>query len=339
MGRLSSRWGIIFFKGVTSRGWTRCLGDRFKSIEAMNAFCEHESNKSCDPAQGAASPVWRLDPSASGAGTHSNRDANPMNSHAIPLVAAALGLLVPACNAAHRAPLPAPATTCYASPDGERVRSTLVVTPGRDGEQMLGVTEIRTHGQVEQAALAGLHIVKNDETGVVRAVEKAELDESGHLVRLEATIAGGSGLVDTRVVLDPPSRRVEITTPSLHAVWQVPDDLPWVWVPLLTAPGREGPIATPLAGRVALLAAAGGHAVRRLDLATMTSHPMTSDQVVVPEKDGATVVVGDDAVDARGGRVTKIHLAALGTNLEPVDPVPLAYAQGQALVCPREVRQ
>jgi len=66
---------------------------------------------------------------------------------------------------------------------------------------------------------------------------------------------------------------------------------------------------------------------------------MTADQIVVPEDDGATVVVGDDAVDVHDGRLTRIHLASLGTNLEPVDPVPLAYAQGQALVCPREVRQ
>jgi hypothetical protein len=263
-----------------------------------------------------------------------------MNSHAIPLVAAALGLLLTACtDAARQTPSPVPATTCYASPDGERVRSTLVVTPERDGERMLGVTEIRTRGQVEEASLAGLHVVKNDDAGIVSAVEKAKLDEAGHLVRLEATIAARHGKVDTSIVLDPPTGRVEITTDSLHAVWLVPNDLPWVWAPLLSAPGSGGRIATPLAGRVTLLAAAKNHAVRRLDLATLANHPMTADQVVVPEDEGATVVVGDDAVDVRDGRVIGIHLAALATNLERVDPVPLAYAQGQAMVCPREVRE
>jgi hypothetical protein len=214
------------------------------------------------------------------------------------------------------------ATTCYASPDGRLLRSTLVVTSESGGERLVGVTELRAAKQE-----------------LVRVVENAKLDELGWLVSLEATVGTETGETRAKVVLDVKAERIEVSTATLHAVWSVPNDLPWVWVPLLTEPKRQRPIATPLEGRVVLRATGSGGAVRRIDLGALASLPMTADQLVVPETGGATVILGDDALDVVNGRVTTVHLAALGTTLEPTEPAPLVYADRLRAGCPAESRQ
>lgn len=76
-GALSSRWEIFFFTGITSKGLDRCRVDRFKSIEAINAFCEHESKENVRPHLGVGIPGVKLDPSAPQA-------PGPTRSSAIP---------------------------------------------------------------------------------------------------------------------------------------------------------------------------------------------------------------------------------------------------------------
>jgi hypothetical protein len=167
------------------------------------------------------------------------------------------------------------------------------------GEQLQGVTELRAHD-------------------AVGAVEHAEIDASGRLLRLEATV-GRPGEPSLRVVLDPPSGQVEITSPSVHIEWSVPNDLPWVWVPILTAPASGAPISTPVVGRVTLLAAGHHPAVRLLDLGTLASHAVTTDQLLVSDDDRGMVVVADDYIEMNNGLPSVLHQAALGTRLEPVD--------------------
>src|SRR5215471_3113025 len=71
---------------------------------------------------------------------------------------------------------------CYASPDGQRVRSTLLLTPLTDGgERLVGVTELRTGSLPEPSG------------PVIRVVEQAKLDATGRLVHLEATLGPASG--------------------------------------------------------------------------------------------------------------------------------------------------
>jgi len=154
---------------------------------------------------------------------------------------------------------------------------------------------------------------------VIRVVEQAKLDATGRLVHLEATLGPASGDPDSRVVLDPASGRVRILTPSAHVDWSVPSDLPWLWASILRDPLSGEPVATPALARVALRAARAEQAVRLVDLGALTSHAMTADQIVVAEQDGATVVAADDAIQIENGIPTRLHLAALGTDLEPID--------------------
>jgi len=198
---------------------------------------------------------------------------------------------------------------CYASADGQRMKSTLLLASlSGGGERLIGVTELR-------AGASG-----STTTGrVVRAVEEAKLDASGRLLHLEATLGPASGEVETRVVLDAASGRVRISTPSTHVDWSVPSDLPWVWASILRDPASGEPIATPALGRVALRAG-NSSAVRVLDLGALTSHAVATDQVIVPsEPDRAIVVAADDAIETENGVPLYLHLAALRTTLEPVD--------------------
>jgi hypothetical protein len=162
----------------------------------------------------------------------------------------------------------------------------------------------------------------------VRAVERAELDATGRLLDLEVTLSAGDGEPDTRIVLEPTLGRARISTRTAHVEWSVPADLPWIWTAVLTEPGAADPVSTPLQARVALEATDAARAVRLLDLATLTSHAMTSDQVAVSGSDGTTVVMADDAIDIRDGLPRQLHLAALATDVEPIDASkqPLALA-------------
>src|SRR5262252_838826 len=123
---------------------------------------------------------------------------------------------------------------CYASPDGQRVKSTLLLAPlTGGGERLVGVTELRTIS-LPDASVSG---------NVVRVVEEAKLDATGRLVHLEATLGPASGDPDSRVVLDPASGRVRINTPSAHVDWSVPSDLPWLWASILRDPLSGAPVA------------------------------------------------------------------------------------------------
>jgi hypothetical protein len=243
-----------------------------------------------------------------------------MNLDLTIVAAAATSLLSAACtDAAFKARSADPPPICYASPDGRLVRSTLsVVRESGDRERLLGVTDLRTGRRGEQLAAANTARVaaRADDEGIVRVVERAELDATGRLLRLEARVGAPGTEPDTRVVLDPPNGSVRITSPSLNIDWSVSNDLPWIWAPLLTAPGG-GTITTPLVARVVLRAASSDRPVRLIDLGALTSHSITADQLVIPDGDRATVIVADDAVDVSGGVPGAIHLAALGTTLRP----------------------
>jgi hypothetical protein len=245
-----------------------------------------------------------------------------MNTFLKSFAAAALVFSSACAQGVSDAHAPETATICYASPDGRLLRSTLSVTPESGGERLVGVTELRAEARE-----------------LVRVVEKANLDASGRLLHLEATATRETADSSTTVVLDATTGRVEVTRTNLHVVWTVPTDLPWVWVPILTEPRGQRPIATPLEGRVVLRATGSGRPVRRIDLGALVTHPMTADQLVVSEAGGATVVLGDDALDVENDRVKTLHVAALGISLETVEPTHLVYADRSRAGCPAESRE
>lgn len=222
----------------------------------------------------------------------------------------ATGLVSLACTTTHTTSEARPLDLlplCYASQDGLLVRSTLLVAREAGGERVLGVTELR--------AAPG---------SIVRAVERAKLDAAGKLIHLEAALGSPDGEPDARVVLDAPSGHVQIATRTAHVEWTVPNDLPWVWAPILTAPATGAPIATPVVARVELRAAGSSSAVRLIDLGALTSHAVAADQLVIPDVDAdrTTVVVADDAVQFEDGVPRAFHLAALGAELTPIDAGP-----------------
>jgi hypothetical protein len=218
----------------------------------------------------------------------------------------ATSLVAVACTHA-KARVVDPPPICFVSSDGRQVHSTLsIVAESGGGERLLGVTELRARAGRNQ---------------VVRVVELATLDAAGRLLRLEATLGGLSGEPNARVVLDPPHGRVESWTAAGHLEWSAANDLPWVWAPILTDPNSRAPIATPVVGRVALRAADSAGPVRLIDLGASTSHAMTADQIIVADGDQAIVVVGNDAIDMHQGLPSVLHLAALGIDLERIDPL------------------
>jgi hypothetical protein len=212
------------------------------------------------------------------------------------------------------------APICYVSQDGRLVRSTLLVSPdSTGGERILGVTELRVSPSLGPAVNDSRVAVHADGAGVVKSVERARVDASGRLVHLEATIGPAIGEPDARVVLDPPSGKAQITTRTAHIEWSVPNDLPWVWAPLLTQPSTGAPIATPVDGRVVLRAAGSGQPVRLIDLGSLTSHAVAADQLVVADGERTTVIIADDTVDLEDGVPRGLHLAALRTELSATD--------------------
>jgi hypothetical protein len=208
------------------------------------------------------------------------------------------------------------ARSCYASPEGQEVRSTLVrmPVPTWGGERFVGLTEL---GSGE------------------RLVEEATIDGSGQLVEARATLTAAGKGGETRVALYPGRGFAELTTPALHLEWSVPNDLPWVWAPLLTASatGKRGSIATPLEGLVTFHAAAMGRPVRLLDLGTLAHHTVTADQIVIPDGNQATVVLADDVIDIDDGTPRRVHLSALDGTLELLDARAPASVLVAALRC------
>jgi hypothetical protein len=217
--------------------------------------------------------------------------------------------------------------SCYALVGGQPVHSTLVSTKTDGAERLIGLTELGSGA---------------------RLVEEATIDDSGQLVEAEATLtpaaaaqaAVGTGTearaAETHVVFHPGRRTVELTTPTLHVEWSVPDDRPWVWAPLLTVEGPR-PIATPLDARVALRAAENGRTVRLLDLGTLEQHTLAADQMVIQNGDGAgasaSVIIGDDVIDVENGTPRRLHLAALDDTLELLDASAPSGALVAALRC------
>jgi hypothetical protein len=212
--------------------------------------------------------------------------------------------------------------SCYASVQGQPVRSTLISVKEPGTERLMGMIELDT-GE--------------------RLLEEATLDASGRLVEAEATLspmAAGHAPQDAiRVSFRPERDAIEVIAPARHLEWSVPHDLPWAWLPLLTAPLPSGqgraPIATPLGARVAFRAADGGRVVRMLDLGALRAQTLTADQLVVTDGDGegATVVLGDDAIDVENGTPRRLHLSALDASLEILDARVPSSALVAALRC------
>jgi len=185
----------------------------------------------------------------------------------------------------------------YATADAS-VRSALVVSTLGEGERLRSVTELPNGSQL---------------------TELATTDGAGRLVRAELTFNEQARDKRVRVVLDPRNGKVELFSPTRRTSWTVPTDLPWVWAPMHD-PVSRGAYATPLEAQVALRAAMGNRPVRLLDLTRLESFTLMSDQLLVRDQDSgrATVVLGDDYVEILDGRPHRLHLAAIGGDLETV---------------------
>jgi hypothetical protein len=262
------------------------------------------------------------------------------------LLKLAIALAAIACAVAPRPAQPGETTRlCYTSIDGRTVHGSLVLqqmttsaTPAISGianrqpagERLIGVTEL-------------------DGSATVRLVEDITLDANGALRRAEAVLSH-AGVQTLRVVLDPRRGVVDFTTPGTGGPrhWKVPTDLPWVWAPILTLPSSGAGVATAASARATWRAAAGGRPVRLLDLANLVSHTITADQLLVSDETGdlaagvhadtaaekGVVVLGDDAVDVEGGLPIRLHLAALGVNVEPMDAKGLSGKLVASSRCP-----
>lgn len=198
----------------------------------------------------------------------------------------------------------------YGASDGQLVQGTLAIQSTQEKTKLSGVTQL-----VDGTCLA----------------EIATLDATGRLVHGEAHIAGPGG--EAHAVLEPTRGSVDLTAPSLHTRWSVPADLPWIWNPLLEHGASGARVATPLSAVVALRAASIGQAVRELDLRELHSHTLMNDQLVVPNEDSYTVVLGDDAVEVDHGLPRRIHLAAFGRELETIDAPEASSTSPAAFSC------
>ena len=147
--------------------------------------------------------------------------------------------------------------------------------------------------------------------------EEATTDANGRVAFAETTLAGPGGL--SRIVFDARAGSVDVHSPNLQIRWTVPSDLPWVWSSPLRDSASDAPITTPLAALLALHAAESDRALRSLELQNLESHTIMVDQVIVPESDSVTVVLGDDAAEIADGLPRRIHLAALDRDLQVRD--------------------
>jgi hypothetical protein len=141
--------------------------------------------------------------------------------------------------------------------------------------------------------------------------EEATLDRAGRLVRAEYTVA------NTRVVFDPAGGAVHITSPAGESLIQVPNDLPWVWTPLLRPQENAGAVATPLAALVTLRGVGASPQVRTIALGEGKSHRDFSSQLLVKDVDESElVVVGEDVITIERGLPQKWHVWALDQDVE-----------------------
>jgi hypothetical protein len=178
----------------------------------------------------------------------------------------------------------------YSATEGSFAASTLMIEDAPEGQRLAGVTHF-----TDGTCLA----------------EEATLDRAGRIVRAEYTVAG------THVVLDPARGIVEITSPEGDSHIQVPNDLPWVWTPLLHPQANTGPVATPLAALVTLRGAEASAEVRSIALGVGKSHRDSSNQLLVKDVDQSElVVVGDDVITIERGLPQKWHVWALDQDVE-----------------------
>jgi hypothetical protein len=259
------------------------------------------------------------------------------------LLKLAIALAAIACAVAPKPAQPVETTRlCYTSIDGRTVHASLV-------RQQMTTSAISAISDQRPAGERLIGVTELDGSATIRLVEDITLDAHGVLLRAEEVLSH-AGVQSLRVVLDPRRGVVDFTTPgtggSRH--WRVPTDLPWVWAPLLTLPSSGSGVATAASARATWRAAAGGRSARLLDLTNMVSHTITADQLLVPDEPGdlgasadaekgvekGVVVLGDDAVDVEGGMPIRLHLAALGVNVEPMDAKGLSGKLVASSRCP-----
>lgn len=204
-------------------------------------------------------------------------------------LAALLGLC--GGNPAPRSQMPARNTIhTYAASAGNFTASTLVIEDAPEGQRIAGVTHF------------------SDGTCLA---EEAAIDRDGRLARAEYAVS------NTHVALDPARGTVTISTAAGQDHIQVPNDLPWVWTPVLQPAQNARPVSTPLAALVTLRAAQAANAVRSIQLGTRTSHRDLSNQLLVKDHDQSDlVVVGEDVVTIEHGLPTKWHVWALDQDVQ-----------------------
>jgi hypothetical protein len=271
------------------------------------------------------------------------------------LLKLAIALAAIACAVAPKPAQPGETTRlCYTSIDGRTVHASLVrqqmTTSAAPAAAVpaAAVTSARPDGQLGGERLIG--VTEVDGSATLRLVEDVTIDADGTLRRAEAVLSQ-AGVQTLRVVLDPRRGMVDFTTPGVGNPrhWRVPTDLPWVWAPLLRLPSSGSGVATAASARAtwrAVAGAAGNRPVRLLDLTNMVSHTITADQLLVPDEAGdlgtraavdadkGVVVLGDDAIEVEGGMPIRLHLAALGVNVEPMDSKGLSGKLVASARCP-----
>ena len=221
-----------------------------------------------------------------------------MRPRPLPFFAVSMSLALFACEPTDAETVPDRAVfRRYTTPDA-LVQGTLLLETPRPGQRLSGVTQL------------------TDETCLF---EEAAIDADGRLVNADLWLSGPPFEEPTHIFLDPVRGVIELSAASRQIAWAVPNHEPWIWQPIGSASAGHT-LSTPLSALVALNAAAGGRSVRSIELDSFHSYSVTADQVVVPEADAATVVLGDDAAAIRAGFPEHIHLASLGRELQVVEP-------------------
>jgi len=195
------------------------------------------------------------------------------------------------------------------------VRSSLLVVHAQAGGSRAPVGAAK--GSIS------LHSVTELPSGT-RLTEAATTDDAGRLVRAVLTFDQRAPALRTRITLEPTRGFVSLQSPTLQVRWQVPTDLSWVWAPLQD-PSSHATFATPLQAQVALRATTGERPVRALDLERLASFTLMADQLVTRDHESgrATVILGNDYADFLDDKPWRVHLAAIGRDLESIDSAPV----------------
>lgn len=194
-----------------------------------------------------------------------------------------------------------------------------------DASVRSSLSVLRSHAEGPRASvssvkeLTSLHAVTELPSGT-RLTEEATINAAGRLVRAVLTFDQRVPALRTQVTLEPTRGLVSLQSPTLRVRWQVPTDLSWVWAPLQD-PGSQAAFATPLQAQVALRAASDERPVRVLELEQLQSFTLMADQLVSRDHESgrATVVLGNDYADFLDDRPWRVHLAAIGRDLESIN--------------------